>query len=134
MFNITSKYCSIFNNKPPASWVAHITRDFLTCYSCLYYSSILKMKKHFFWKTYKIFCLKELSGAINWGHLGGNYLKGNHPGAIIRGTIIQAPITRGSILLGVIVQGVIIVRENCPGEICHICTYEVKLSLVTVHR
>ena len=39
MFNITAKYFSIFNNKPPASWVAHIIRDFLTCYSCLYYSS-----------------------------------------------------------------------------------------------
>ena len=38
MFNITSKYFSFFNNKPPASWVAHITRDFRTCYSCSYYS------------------------------------------------------------------------------------------------
>ena len=27
--NITSKYFSFFNNKPLASWVAHITRDFL---------------------------------------------------------------------------------------------------------
>ena len=26
MFNITPKYFSIFNNKPPASWVAHKTR------------------------------------------------------------------------------------------------------------
>ena len=26
-FNITSIYFSMFNNKPPASWVAHITRD-----------------------------------------------------------------------------------------------------------
>ena len=33
MFNITSKYFSFFNNKPTASWVDHITRDFLTCYS-----------------------------------------------------------------------------------------------------
>ena len=40
MFNITSKYFSFFNNKPPASWVAHITRDFLTYYSCSYYSSM----------------------------------------------------------------------------------------------
>ena len=39
-FNITSIYFSMFNNKPPASWVAHITRDFLTCYSCSYYSSM----------------------------------------------------------------------------------------------
>ena len=42
MFSITSKYFSIFNNKPPASWVAHVTRDFLTCYSCSYYSSMLQ--------------------------------------------------------------------------------------------
>ena len=41
MFNITSKYFSIFNNKPPASWVAHVTSDFLTCYSCLYYNSMI---------------------------------------------------------------------------------------------
>ena len=40
MFNITSKYFSLFNNKPPESWVVHITRDFFTCYSCLYYSSM----------------------------------------------------------------------------------------------
>ena len=40
MFNITAKYFSIFNNKPPASWVAHVTRDFLTCYSCSCYSSM----------------------------------------------------------------------------------------------
>ena len=41
MFNINSKYFSFFNNKSPASWVAHITRNFLTCYSCLYYSSMV---------------------------------------------------------------------------------------------
>ena len=41
MFSITSKYFSIFNNKPPASSVADITRDFLTCYSCSYYSSMV---------------------------------------------------------------------------------------------
>ena len=29
MFNITSKYFDTFNNKPPASLVAHITMDFL---------------------------------------------------------------------------------------------------------
>ena len=34
MFSITSKYFSFFNNTPPACWVTHITRDFLTCYSC----------------------------------------------------------------------------------------------------
>ena len=44
IFNITSKYFSFFNNKPPASWVAHITRDFLTCYSTSYYSSMLLEK------------------------------------------------------------------------------------------
>ena len=37
---ITSKYFSFFNNKPPVSWAAHTTRDFLTCYSCSYYSSM----------------------------------------------------------------------------------------------
>ena len=36
MFNIISKYFTFFNNKLPASWVAHITRDFLRCYSCSY--------------------------------------------------------------------------------------------------
>ena len=41
IFNITSKYFSFFNNKPPANWVTHITRDFLTCYSCLHYSSMV---------------------------------------------------------------------------------------------
>ena len=35
------KYFSIFNNKPPASWAADIKRDFLTCYSCLYYISMI---------------------------------------------------------------------------------------------
>ena len=43
MFNIISKYFSFFNNKPPASCVVHITRDFLACYSCLYYSSTIKL-------------------------------------------------------------------------------------------
>ena len=36
MFNTTSKYFSNFNNKPLASWVAHIAKDFFTCYSCSY--------------------------------------------------------------------------------------------------
>ena len=36
-----SKIFSIFNNKPPASWAADIKRDFLACYSCLYYSSMI---------------------------------------------------------------------------------------------
>ena len=46
MFNITSKYFSIFNNKPPARWVAHIARDFLKCYSCSYYSSVVQRKEN----------------------------------------------------------------------------------------
>ena len=41
LFNTTSKYFSFFNHKSLASWVAHIIRDFLTCYSCSYYSSML---------------------------------------------------------------------------------------------
>ena len=44
IFNITSKYYSIFNNKPPANWVAQATRDFLLCYSCLYHSSTIEIK------------------------------------------------------------------------------------------
>ena len=36
------KYFSIFNNKPPASWVARIARDFITYYSCSYYSFIYR--------------------------------------------------------------------------------------------
>ena len=41
---------------------------------------MLKMKKHFLGKTYKMFSLKELTRAINWGQLfvGGSYLEGNH--------------------------------------------------------
>ena len=35
------KYFNLVNNKPPASWFAHITRDFLTSDSCSCYSSIL---------------------------------------------------------------------------------------------
>ena len=45
MFNITSKYFIFFNNDPPASSDAHITRDFLTCYSCLYYISTVLGEK-----------------------------------------------------------------------------------------
>ena len=40
MFNITSKYFKIFNNKPPVGWVAHITRDsymiYFFIYTCLH--------------------------------------------------------------------------------------------------
>ena len=45
MFNITSKYFSFFDNKQPASSVAHITKDFLTCYSCSYYSSMVQHRR-----------------------------------------------------------------------------------------
>ena len=31
-FNITSKYFSLFNNKPPPNCDLHVTRDFLTCF------------------------------------------------------------------------------------------------------
>ena len=43
MFNITSKYFSFFLtiNHLQAERVAHITRDFLTCYSCWYCSSMI---------------------------------------------------------------------------------------------
>ena len=41
MFNITLKYFIFFDNKPPASRVAHITRDFLTCYSYSHYGSMI---------------------------------------------------------------------------------------------
>ena len=44
MLNITSNYFSFFNNKPPPISVAHITKDFLTCYSCSYCSSMLQLK------------------------------------------------------------------------------------------
>ena len=46
MFSITSKYFSFFNNKPPANWIAHITRDFLTYYSCSYYSFMIILSKY----------------------------------------------------------------------------------------
>ena len=41
MFNISSKYFSFFNNKPPVGWAVHIARGFLTCYSCSYDSSMV---------------------------------------------------------------------------------------------
>ena len=39
IFIITSKCLNFFNNTATASWVAHVIRDFLTCYSWSYYSS-----------------------------------------------------------------------------------------------
>ena len=53
VFNITSKYFSFFNNKPPASWVAHTTRDFLTCHSC-------SMVQQIFWHAKKLGLLRVL--------------------------------------------------------------------------
>ena len=40
-FNVTLKYFAIFNNRPPASWVAHLARDFVKYYSCSCYSSMI---------------------------------------------------------------------------------------------
>ena len=42
MCNITSQYFNIFNKKPPASCVMHMTKDFLICYSFSFYSSMLQ--------------------------------------------------------------------------------------------
>ena len=41
MFNITLKYFNFFSNTAPVSGIAHITRDFFTCYSCSYYISMI---------------------------------------------------------------------------------------------
>ena len=45
MFYITLKYFNISNNNPPATWLAYIKKDFLTCYSCLYHSSMITVAK-----------------------------------------------------------------------------------------
>ena len=42
MLNISSKYFSSFNNKPPASWAALITKDLLLCYTRLNHSFTLR--------------------------------------------------------------------------------------------
>ena len=55
IFKATSKYFSFFNKKPCANWVAHMTNDFLKCYSCSYYISI-NIDLHLapsHWLTYK---------------------------------------------------------------------------------
>ena len=64
MFNIASKYFKIFKNKSPANWVAHITRDFLTCYCCSYFNSMILHRESFHRKniqkihsTFLITCL-----------------------------------------------------------------------------
>ena len=41
----TWNYLSFFNNTPPASWVLHITRNFLIYYLCSYYSSMSSHNK-----------------------------------------------------------------------------------------
>ena len=41
MFNVTSEDFSFCNNTLRASRVVHVTRDFLTCYFCSHYSSML---------------------------------------------------------------------------------------------
>ena len=56
IFNITSKYFSFFKNKPPSNWVAHITRVFLTCYSCSYYSSMIAG----IWLGWKYACVTKV--------------------------------------------------------------------------
>ena len=43
ILNLTSKYFSNFSNTLPATWVAHITRNFPIFYSCLYYSTMPKL-------------------------------------------------------------------------------------------
>ena len=65
MFNITSKYFSIFSNKSPASWVAHITRKLFTFYSCSYYSSIIRCKK---WKAISYGSIDPYY-TLFWGHV-----------------------------------------------------------------
>ena len=45
---MTLKYFSILNNKPLASWVAHITIDILTFYSCSCYSSTIQVNKQIY--------------------------------------------------------------------------------------
>ena len=73
---------------------------------CMKEMFLLKMKTHFLWKTYKIFCLKELSRAINWGQLSrerllegqlpwGNYPGGNYPGANCPVAIIREQLSGG---------------------------------------
>ena len=70
MFNITSKYSSYFKNKPPTSWVAHITRDFLTCYSCSYYNFM-------FWNTNFYNPMRSSISAKILLRRGTNWLKGH---------------------------------------------------------
>ena len=75
MFNITSKYFSVFNNKSPASWVAHITMDFLTCYSCSHYSFRLRFNSFMkevpvAWKPVHWFA-KQINGLVSTWYITG---------------------------------------------------------------
>ena len=63
MFNITSKYFSFFNHELSTSWVAHITRNFLTYYSCSYYISMFSNNR----KSLKSSCWHWKMTCINWG-------------------------------------------------------------------
>ena len=68
-----------------------VSYDYVYSYQsnkCMKKMFLLKMKTHFLWKIYKIFCFKELSRAINWEQLSGgaiilgegNYPRGDYPG------------------------------------------------------
>ena len=75
MFNITSKYFSVFNSKSLASWVAHITMDFLTCYSCSYYNSMLRFNSFMkevplVWKPVHWFA-KQINGLVSTWYITG---------------------------------------------------------------
>ena len=69
------------------------------------------------WKRYKVFCLKELSEAINRRQLcRGQYLLAIIWGAIIRGTAIRwAIILAGATFQGQLSWGAIIRGGNYPG-------------------
>ena len=60
--NIILKYFRIFNNKPPGNWVVHITRYFITCYFCLYYSFMLLLGSP--WNEISLQVLKQLLNPI----------------------------------------------------------------------
>lgn len=53
MFNVISKYYGTFNNTPPVSEAALISRDFLAYYSYLYYRFMLSFteKNELHWKV-----------------------------------------------------------------------------------
>ena len=73
--NIISKCFSFFNNKPPASCVAHTATDFLTFYSCSYYSSIFIASS---WQYFKGFSYKFYNNTsrpinIQWRIYDRNY-------------------------------------------------------------